>query len=147
MRIVSCAWWTISLKMTTRLLMSQTSSYGAVREAPRGTIFRAVPSKHQLRLHFLEVTHGLKSDFAEKPGPFLSFQHLRYEVALARSISMTPTREPLESSEQSSGDPLEVRPAYGAVAVGHGWPSSPKLAILSARRAAGALGCADPDED
>lgn len=94
--------------MTTRLLMSQTSPYGAVREPPRGTIFRAVPSKHQLRSHFLEVTHSLKSDSAQKPGPFLSFQHLRIEVALARAISMTPTLEPLGGSEQSSGDPSKL---------------------------------------
>lgn len=44
--------------------------WGSQRAAPRGTVFRTVPSKHQLRLHFLEVTHGLKSDSAGKPGPF-----------------------------------------------------------------------------
>lgn len=110
--------------------------WGSQRAAAGYHFFRAVPSKHQWRVHFLEVTHGLKSDSAEKPGPFLSFQHLRIEVALARSTSMTPTREPLESSEQSSGDPLKLdRPRVRWLSAGR-----PRVALQPETRRSSAPG-------
>lgn len=75
--------------------------------AAAGDHFQSGPFKASVAFAFFRSDSWPQVRFCREARS-LSFQHLRREVALARSISRKATQEPLGDSEQSSGDPSEL---------------------------------------